>query len=158
VGSYDLVATIAIILHTLAAVVWVGGMFFAHVMLRPAALPLAPAERLALWARVLGRFFPWVIVAIVLLLASGYAMVFALFGGFAGIGLYVNLMMGLGIIMMLIFFHLFFAPWRRFRAAVAAQDIAEAGNQLAQIRMLVTVNLVLGLIVVAIGCSGRYWG
>ncbi|HEY3911379.1 MAG TPA: CopD family protein [Stellaceae bacterium] len=150
-------ATIALIAHILAAVVWVGGMFFAHQVLRPAATALDPALRLTLWSRVLGRFFGWVFVAIVLLLASGFGMVFGLYGGFTGIGLYIQLMMGLGILMMLLFLHLYFAPWRRFRAAVARQNWAEGGRQLAQIRILVTVNLLIGLIVVAIGGSGRYW-
>jgi uncharacterized membrane protein len=151
------VATVALILHALSAVVWVGGMFFAHQVLRPAAGSLEPAPRLLLWSRVLGRFFAWVIATIVLLLASGYALVFAVFGGFSRVGLHVHLMQGIGILMMLLFFHLYFAPWSRFRAAVARQDWAEGGRQLAQIRTIVTVNLVLGLIVVAIGSSGRYW-
>ena len=30
--------------------------------------------------------------------------------------------------------------------------------QLNQIRIIVTINLILGLITVAIGSSGRYWG
>jgi uncharacterized membrane protein len=62
--------------------------------------------------------------------------------------------------MVLLFLHLYFAPWRRFRAAVARQDWAEGGRQLGQIRPIVTVNLVLGIIVVANGSSGpvRYWG
>jgi uncharacterized membrane protein len=149
------VATVALILHALSAVVWVGGMFFAHQALRPAAAALEPGPRLLLWSGTLGRFFAWVIAAIVLLLLSGYAMVF---GGFAKIGLHVQLMQGIGILMMLLFFHLYFAPWRRFRAAVELQDWAEGGRQLTQIRTIVTVNLVLGLIVVAIGSSGRYWG
>ncbi len=150
-------ATAALIVHALAAVVWVGGMFFAHQVLRPAAAGLEPAPRLTLWSRVLGRFFAWVFVAIVLLLASGFALVSGVFGGFRAAGLYIQLMMGLGIVMMLLFLHLYFAPWRRFRAAVARQDWAEGGRQLGQIRTLVTVNLVLGLLVVAIGGSGRYW-
>lgn len=150
-------ATAAIIVHVFSAMVWVGGMFFAHQVLRPAVAALEPGPRLALWSRVLGRFFLWVIVAIVLLLASGFAMVFGVFGGFARIGLYIQLMMGLGIVMMLLFLHLYFAPWRRLRAAVARQDWAEGGRRLGQIRTLVTINLVLGLVVVAIGSSGRYW-
>jgi uncharacterized membrane protein len=133
-------------------------MFFAHQALRPAAVLLEPGPRLQLWARVLGRFFAWVIAAIVLLLLSGYAMVFDVFGGFAGAGLYVQLMMGMGILMMLLFFHLYFAPWRRFQAAVVRQDWTEGGRQLGQIRTIVTINLILGLVVVAIGSSGRYWG
>ena len=152
------IASISLILHTLSAVVWVGGMFFAHQVLRPAAGALEAGPRLALWSRVLSGFFAWVFAAIVLLLASGYAVVFAVFGGFGKIGLHVQLMQGIGILMMLLFLHLYFAPWRRFRAAVARQDWIEGGRQLGQIRTIVTINLVLGVVVVAIGSSGRYWG
>lgn len=153
-----LVATVALIIHILSAVAWVGGMFFALVVLRPASGPLDPAARLALWQRVFARFFPWVFVAIVLLLLSGYAMVLGVLGGFAGIGMHVNIMQATGIVMMLIFLHLYFAPWRRFRTALAAGNPAVAVAQLNQIRILVTVNLILGLVTVAIGASGRYWG
>jgi uncharacterized membrane protein len=158
VAETAVVASISLILHALSAVVWVGGMFFAHQVLRPAAVTLEPGPRLALWSRVLGRFFTWVFAAIVLLLATGYTMIAAVYGGFAKIGLHIQLMQGIGILMMLLFFHLYFAPWRRFRAAVARQDWAEGGRQLAQIRTIVTINLMLGIIVVAIGSSGRYWG
>jgi uncharacterized membrane protein len=157
-AATDAIATVLLIVHSLSAVVWVGGMFFAHQALRPAAVALEPRPRLLLWSRVLARFFAWVIAAIVLLLASGFAMVSAVFGGFSRIGLHIQLMMGIGILMMLLFFHLYFAPWRRFRAAVAREDWTEGGRQLSQIRTVVTINLVLGLVVVAIGSSGRYWG
>jgi uncharacterized membrane protein len=157
-AATNAIAAAAAILHAVSAVVWVGGMFFAHQVLRPAAAALDPRPRLLLWSRVLGRFFAWVIAAIVVLLASGCVLVFAAFGGFGKVGLHVNLMQGIGILMMLLFFHLYFAPWRRFRLAVGREDWAEGGRQLGQIRTIVTVNLVLGLIVVAIGSSGRYWG
>ena len=153
-----MIASVLLMLHALSAVVWVGGMFFAHQVLRPAAASLEPGPRLTLWSLVLGRFFAWVFAAIILLLVTGYAVVFAVYAGFGGVGLHVHLMQGIGIVMMLLFFHLYFAPWRRFRAAVARQDWAEGGRQLGQIRTIVTINLVLGVIVVAIGSSGRYWG
>jgi uncharacterized membrane protein len=152
------IASVLLILHALSAVVWVGGMYFAHQVLRPAAASLEPGPRLTLWAHVLGRFFAWVIAAIILLLLTGYLLVFGVYSGFSGVGLHIHLMQGIGILMMLLFFHLYFAPWRRFRAAVARQDWAEGGRQLGQIRTVVTINLVLGLITVAIGSSGRYWG
>src|SRR5260221_7533369 len=152
------IATIALILHSLSVVVWVGGMFFALLALRPATAPLEPGSRLQLWLRVLERFFTWVIAAIVLLLASGYAMIFGVYAGFRGIGLHVHLMQALGIIIMLLFFHLYFAPWRRFQAALARQDYPAAAGQLNQIRMIVTINLILGIVTVAVGSSGRYWG
>jgi uncharacterized membrane protein len=85
-------------------------------------------------------------------------LVLVVFGGLGKVGLHVNLMQGIGILMMLLFLHLYFAPWRRFRVAVLREDWAEGGRQLGQIRTIVTINLVLGLIVVAIGSSGRYWG
>ncbi len=153
-----MLTSVLLILHTLSAVVWVGGMFFAHQVLRPAATALETGPRLMLWSGVLGRFFAWVFPAIVLLLLTGYAMVFGIYAGFSGIRLHVQLMQGMGILMMLLFLHLYFAPWRRFRTAVARQDWAEGGRQLGQIRTIVTINLVLGVIVVAIGSSGRYWG
>lgn len=149
---------IGLFFHILGAVIWVGGMFFAHQMLRPAVGPLDPAQRLALWRRVFARFFPMVWGAIVALLASGYAMVVWGFGGFAHIGAYVDVMQGLGIIMMLAFGHLYFAPWKRFRRALDAGDFAGAQRQLDQIRRIVELNLVLGLIVVVVGATGPYWG
>jgi uncharacterized membrane protein len=152
------IATIALILHILSAVVWVGGMFFALLVLRPATAALAPGARLDLWLGVFERFFLWVFAAIVLLLASGYAMIFGVYAGFRGIGLHVHIMQGLGIVMILLFFHLYFAPWRRFRAALARRDQATAAGQLGQIRTIVTINLLLGLVTVAVGSSGRYWG
>ena len=151
-------ATVALVLHTLAAVVWVGGMFFALVALRPATGVLEPRQRFELWTRVLSRFFAWVIAAIVVLLASGYAMIFFVYAGFRGVGLHVHVMQAIGIVMTLAFLHLYFAPWRRFRAEVARRDDAAAARQLAQIRAIVTLNLVLGLVTVAVGSSGRYWG
>jgi uncharacterized membrane protein len=157
-GNTVAIATIALILHSFSAVVWVGGMFFALLVLRPATAALEPGQRLELWLRVFERFFVWVFAAIVLLLASGYAMIFGVYAGFSGIGLHVHIMQGIGIIMMLLFFHLYFAPWRRFRAALARRDPAAAAAQLGQIRTIVMVNLLLGLLTVAVGSSGRYWG
>jgi uncharacterized membrane protein len=145
---------VASIVHVLSAVIWVGGMFFAIIVLRPASGPLDPPVRLAQWRRVFSRFFPWVFAAIALLLVSGFML---FLGGYAT-GLHVQLMMTIGIVMMLVFFHLYFAPWKRFQAAVDAGENAAAAAQLNQIRVLVMVNLVLGLITAAIGGSGRYWG
>jgi uncharacterized membrane protein len=149
--------TIALLFHILAAVIWVGGMFFAHVMLRPAVAPLDPPVRLALFRRVLGNFFPWVWASVIALLASGYGVLMPNTGGFAHAPLYVNIMQIIGIVMMLAFFHLYFAPWKRFRRAADAAEWPKAAANLAQIRNLVLCNLVLGLIVVVVGGTGRYW-
>jgi uncharacterized membrane protein len=146
-----------IVLHVLAVVVWVGGMFFAYVVLRQAAGPLPSETRLALWHRLFRRFFPWVWSSIVVLLASGYGMMFLYFGGFAGAGLYIHVMQGIGIVMMLLFILLFFIPWRRFSDAVEKRHFPEAAKHLAQIRRVVAANLVLGLLTIIVGASGRFW-
>jgi uncharacterized membrane protein len=149
--------TMLVALHVLAAVVWVGGMFFAYMVLRDSARPLEPAARLALWDRVFRRFFPWVWLSIALLLVSGYAMLFLRFGGFGRAGPHVHVMQVTGILMMLLFFHLFFVPWRRFSHAVETAAFPEAAKALNQIRRIVAINLVLGLLTVTVGASGRFW-
>src|SRR3569833_2434420 len=113
---------IALVVHVLAAVIWVGGMFFAYMILRPSLPPLELSNRLPVWQRVLARFFPWVWLCIVILPASGFTMVSEEFGGFSTLSPYVQLMMVFGGIMIAIFLFLYFAPWRRFRAAVSAAD------------------------------------
>jgi uncharacterized membrane protein len=146
-----------IAIHILAAVFWVGGMAFAYFVLRPAAGPLEPPVRLALWRRVFARFLPWVGVAIVLLLASGYGMLFGMFGGFRAAPVYVHVMQGTGILMMLLYLHLVFAPWKRFQAALDAGAPPEAAKRLDQIRLIVATNLALGVITIIIGAAGRFW-
>lgn len=143
-------------LHVLAAVVWVGGMFFAYVVLRPAVTPLSLAERLPLWSRVFGRFFLFAWIAVFTLLITGYAMVFGYLGGFGGVPPYIHVMHALGWLMFLMFGHLFFAPWRRLRAALAAGTLDDAARCLNKIRLFVLANLILGLFVVAIAAGGRY--
>jgi uncharacterized membrane protein len=149
---------LGLMVHVLAAVIWVGGMFFAYVVLRRASRTIDPHVRLDLWGQVFQQFFPWVWASIAALLLSGYGMVILALGGFAGAGVHVHIMQAIGIVMMLLFFHLYFAPWRRFKAALARQDQAAAAGQLGQIRLIVTINLLLGLVTVAVGSSGRYWG
>lgn len=146
----------ALLLHVLAATVWVGGMFFALVCLRPAAAELEAALRTRLWANVLTRFFPWVGMAIVVLSVTGLWMMFELPGGMRGAGVHVHLMLGLGLLMMLLAAHIYFAPLRRLRLAVAGNHWTDAGKRLNQIRIFIAVNLALGLVVVALGSGGRY--
>src|SRR5579872_1684919 len=144
-------------LHLLAAMFWVGGMAFAYLVLRPAAGPLDPPARLPLWRRVFAIFLPWVGVGIVVLLGTGYGMMVLYFGGFRGAPTYINVMQGLGIVMMLLFLHMVFAPWRRFRVALDQGALPDAGKYLNQIRVIVAVNLVLGIATLLVGGTGRYW-
>ena len=144
----------AVWLHLLAVVVWVGGMFFAHMALRPAAQALPPPQRLPLLAAALSRFVAWTAAAILLLVASGIAMI-VLLGGMRAVGVYVHVMIGLGLVMILIYGHLVASPLKRLRAAVAASDWPGAGAAMTMARRLVGVNLVLGLVTITVAVLGR---
>lgn len=150
---------IALSLHLLAAVIWVGGMFFAFMFLRPAAVQKLSAEqRLPLWANVFQRFFPWVWVSLVTILLTGFGMIMMLggFGGVDGVGVHVHIMLLLGILMMLLFMHVFFNPFRKLKWAVAEHDWITAGNELDKIRKFVRVNLILGLVIIVVASYGQY--
>lgn len=147
---------IAISLHILAATIWVGGMFFAYSFLRPvAASVLEPPLRLTVWVGVFSKFFNWVWLAIVLLIATGHYMSTQL-GGLANVGKHVHIMMLLGYVMAAIFMHVYFAPFKRLKAAVDSKDWSVAGNNLNTIRKMVLLNLVLGLVTIFTASAGRY--
>ncbi len=137
-----------VLLHLVAVIVWVGGMFFAHYCLRPvAAAQLQPPQRLPLLAAVLGRFFTFVGLALVLLWGTGIAR-------FAQVGAAIpgnwHAMAGLGLVMTIIFGVILLRFHRRMVTAVASQDWAGAGAAMNTIRVLVQTNLALGFITVAV--------
>ncbi len=143
--------------HLLSAVIWVGGMFFAYNALRPAAAQvLEPPLRLELWVQVFRRFFVWVWLSIVILLGTGYWMLFNYFGGFSSAGIHIQIMHGAGILMVLIYLRVFFGPYRQLRQAVIIQDYPLAGAQLNKIRKLIGLNTSIGLLVIIIASAGRY--
>ena len=146
--------TVSLFLHLLGVVVWVGGMFFAYMVLRPvAASVLEPPQRLTLWAGVFGKFFPWVWVSVILILLTGLHMLMA-FGGLAA-PLYALAMLALGLVMMLIYVVVFFSPYQKLKRAVAEQNWKAGGAALGQIRQLIGINLSLGLLTIAVVFAGR---
>ena len=149
--------SLLISLHLLGVLFWVGGITFAYTVLRPAAGPLEPPVRLALWRRVFARFLPWVAIAIVAILVGGYGLVFAVYGGFKGLPLYINIMQGTGLLMILLYLHFVAAPYRRFKAAVDAGVWPEAAKHLNQMRIIVGINVILGAFTLIVGASGKYW-
>ena len=138
-------------LHLLAALIWVGGMFFAWMILRPAAAGVleAPA-RLRLWLEVFARFFVWVWVAVLLLPLSGVGMLHLGYGGFDDAPRYVHIMMGLYVAMLALFLRVQILQLPDLRRAVQAEDWPVGGAVLGRIRKVVGGNLLLGLLLVSI--------
>ena len=58
-------------------------------------------------------------------------------------------MSGLGLLMCLIFAHIWFAPYRQLRRALAQADWAQAGQALTRIHPLVVTNFCLGWLAIA---------
>lgn len=143
-------------LHLLGALIWVGGMFFAHMALRPAAaVALQPPERLTLLVGVFARFFIWVKISIVLLFLSGFWMIHV-YGNFAKSGWHVHLMLLIAVVMTVIFGVIYAGPYKSLRKAVVTAQWPAGGAAMIQIRRLIGINLILGLFTVVIGVSGRF--
>ncbi len=143
---------IAVTLHLLASVIWVGGMFFAHMALRPAAQTLLePPQRLPLLKGVLDRFFLWVWAAIITILVSGYWIFFDVMSAKAAI--YVHVMQLIGLVMIALFSYLWFVPYRNMGRALASNDLPAAGAAMAVIRRVIGINLVLGVIELVLGAA-----
>jgi uncharacterized membrane protein len=132
--------------HLAGAIFWMGGMAFMVMALRPELGTLQPPLRLPLVLAVLRRFFVVVAVSVALLLATGVVLLLQAPRGATPTGW--NAMAGLGILMMLVFGHIFFGPWRRLKQAVAAQDWPEGGKRVNQIALLVKFNLALGWVAI----------
>ena len=133
--------------HVLCAVLWVGGMFFAYVVLRPSLSVLEPMQRIALHTQVFRRFFLVVWHAMPLILLSGFVVLFGFYGGMEFVGWNVHLMMLLGLIMSAVFLLIFFGPYARFRRTT---DRTVAAASIDRIRKLIGINLVLGIVTVVV--------
>ncbi|MCZ4305392.1 CopD family protein [Zoogloeaceae bacterium G21618-S1] len=138
--------------HLLAVIIWVGGMAFAYLCLRPAAGMLAPPDRLRLWQGVFSRFFPMVWVAVVAILLTGFGGLLNV--GFASAPRAWHIMMSVGLVMILIYAYVWFVPWQALKRAVAAERWPDGAAALGRIRQAVAVNTSLGLINVAVATLG----
>ena len=134
------------LLHVLASVLWVGGMFFSYVVLRPSMLAIEAPQRMILHTRVFRRFFLVIWHAMPIAIISGFAMV-GLQWNMATAPWQLNAMMGLGLIMGAVFLAIFFGPYRQFRRTIDRNRMA---SSLDTIRKLIGVNLILGLVTIIV--------
>lgn len=140
--------------HLAGVIVWVGGMFFAHFCLRPAAVALlAPPQRLPLMAAALGRFLRYTAWAVLAVLASGFVMLGAV--GMKGAPLGWHIMLGLGVVMAALFGHVYFALYPRLKRHAAASDWPAAAKALDGVRRLVALNLGLSVLTLLAAVAGR---
>jgi uncharacterized membrane protein len=148
------------VLHVLAITLWVGGMAFAHLFLRPSLSVLEPPQRLKLMRAVLGRFFFAVALAAGITVATGLWMISELgqtvqaTGGRLQMPLAWTAMAVIGVLMAVIFVYIRLRLFPRFGRAVDAGDMPLAAQRLTPIRGWVLVNLILGLTVIMLVSAG----
>jgi len=146
---------ILLFIHLLAAAFWVGGMATLHFAVRPAAIAtLEPPLRLRTMAAALRRFFVGVDAAVTLLFATGVAMIL-LAGGFRAVHWRIEAMMGIALLMAGIYVYIRASVFRAMRRAVEESAWPVAAARLNTVRLLVTVNLALGVAVFAVATIGR---
>ncbi|WP_210398053.1 CopD family protein [Motiliproteus sediminis] len=127
-------------------------------VVRPSAVKLLePPQRLAFMAEALRRFFPWVWSAVILLPLTGYALLFWVYGGMAAAPVYLHLMQLVGWVMITVFGWISLVAYRRLIRARAQQQTTAAAAALEQIRRLVQLNTLLGVLVLVVAGAGRYW-
>jgi uncharacterized membrane protein len=129
--------------HLASGIVWMGGMAVMIWAVRPTAISLfEPPVRLPFLAAVMSRFFKLVAICVLLLLATGGAMLVGVDMKMAPKGWHA--MLGIGTLMCLIFGHIYTVPFRRLKLALAQQEFPAAGAQLAKIHPLMILNFALG--------------
>jgi len=149
-----LINALIYVLHLLCAVIWVGGMFFAWMILRPAAVDMlqAPA-RLGLWNDVLPRFFRWVWLAVLVLPITGFGMLHLRQQGIETAPQYIQVMIGLFLVMLSLFLRIQLLLLPGLKQAVASEDWPQGGAVLGKIRRLVGINLLIGMLLVSLAGS-----
>ena len=95
----------------------------------------------------MARFFKVVAVCVLLLLVTGGTMLVGVDMKLAPKGWHA--MLGIGILMCLIFGHIYAGPFRKLKRALAEPDLSLAASQLAKIHPLMLLNFALGWLAVA---------
>jgi uncharacterized membrane protein len=147
--------SIALVLHLLGVIIWVGGMFFAHMVLRPVLNQhLEPHVRLPLLLHVFDHFFPWVWGAVFSIIASGYWLIFTQYD--TNTAFWLSFMALVGTVMAAIFVFIYAIPYHQLSTALKADDIARAVAAISLIRKLILTNLILGLLITLVTVFGKY--
>ena len=139
-------ANIILFVHVFAALFWVGGMLAIRLAVHPALQNIEdPNIRLARTLEILKRFFSYVILMIILLLASAIIMSVGL--GFKGTPLYKVVLVKEGIwTLMAVIFAIIYIRRNQAEKLFISGDLAGAKAKLAPIATyLIPINIALGI-------------
>jgi uncharacterized membrane protein len=144
-------------LHLMAAVVWIGGVFFMTIIMRAVVSDFDAPERIKVMSRVFKYFFQWVWVAIAIILITGFSIIFGVYEGYGNLPWMhfkrIHLMTVIGLIMSVIFTYIYTGPFKGLQKAMRAKDSSAIQKNVKLIRLFGMVQLILGtsiLIIVSI--------
>jgi uncharacterized membrane protein len=146
---------VALPLHILAIVVWLGGLFCMSVMVSPAGRDLDATAIAFHWQRVLARFFTWAWIALLLIVATGIALVQVRFGGFSNMPALHRANTAIGVPAIALFAYVFLVPWRRYCRSIAKSEWSAAERLLGHVRIVLAIILVLGVVASVISIVDR---
>lgn len=135
--------------HVLAAVIWVGGIFFMQIIMRRVTADMEPPVRQNTMVKVFTYFFQWVWISVAVILITGFGIIYGVYGGFGNLSFatfkHIHIMLLIGLIMTAVFFYIYFGPFKGLLKARENGDPKRAAHQIQYIRMFGTVNLILGI-------------
>lgn len=161
--------TVLLVIHVLAAIVWIGGMIFIALILAPVTRALPEAERTALFG-VIGQRFSrvgWICLALLAATGTAYVAVYApnlefLLASRAGPILAIKLLFVIALAVLSWLHDFVYGPKQVELTAKIARGEAEPGLRdtvarlRRQVRLVAQLSLVLALIVVSLGVSLRW--
>ena len=133
-----MITAVANWLHILAILIWIGGMLYTLFVLRP-SLSVLGEEKGKLVITVMGRFFPLVWLAVVLLFITGGYRV----QHYLDSGIFLS-KLAVYTVMVLVFSYIYFVLFRKLRAV----EKDEKPKIVAKITGLIRLNFGLGLLVI----------
>jgi uncharacterized membrane protein len=149
--------SVALPIHIVATVVWLGGLFLLSAVLQPSIRHFDSKLVLSVWSQTLGRFLAWGSVSLIVIVATGIALVNLRFGGFSGMPTAHRWNMVLGIPAIALYAYLCFVPWQRYRRAMSRGDSKAAETSVRAIRRIMAVVLALGLAASVVSAAAHYY-
>jgi uncharacterized membrane protein len=152
-----MVTGLVLAIHILAVIIWLGGLFFLAIVLGPSARALDAAAAPSFWHLTLTRSLAWGWLSLVVIVGTGVAMVFLVFGGYGYLPNIHRVNMAIGIPAIALYGYTSLMPWHQFGRAVRSGDGGVAAKKLHQVRTLLATILVLALSAAFVSALGRYY-
>ena len=140
---------VPIVVHAIAAVTWIGGIFFAYTALKPAEPVYTPEAKSKLWLKVYAVFVRWVGCSIAVMWLSCMAVVGMTEDPIGNMTKHSIGLLSLGSILTVTTLAVILGPWQRLNRQVEDRDFSAADQTVLRLRRYLMVNFILGIAMMA---------